>query len=52
VPGTKTLAVNFYNAHPWDKSVVGSIYPMNRNAQYGYLELVYRWDLAQKGAPK
>jgi hypothetical protein len=49
---TKTVAVNFYYAHAWGKSVIGKIYPEDRNAQYGYVELVYRWGLAQKGATK
>jgi hypothetical protein len=49
---TKNIAVNFYYAYAWGKSVVGAIYPDDRNAQYGYVELVYRWDLAQNGAPK
>jgi hypothetical protein len=49
---TKTVAVNFYYAHAWGKSVIGKIYPEDRNAQYGYVELVYRWGLAQRGAAK
>ncbi len=49
---TKTVAVNFYYAHAWGKSVIGTIYPQDRNAQYGYVELVYRWALAQKGVAK
>jgi Alginate export len=49
---TKTVAVNFYYAHAWGKSVIGKIYPEDRNAQYGYVELVYRWGLAQKGTAK
>ena len=40
---TQTLAVNFYYAHAWGKSVVTNIYPSNSNAQFGYVELVYRW---------
>jgi Alginate export len=49
---TKTVAFNFYYAHAWGKSVIGTIYPQDRNAQYGYVELVYRWGLAQKGLAK
>jgi hypothetical protein len=44
---TRSLAVNFYYAHVSGKSVIGKIYPEDRNAQYGYVELVYRWDRAQ-----
>ncbi len=49
---TKNVAFNFYYAHVWGKSVIGKIYPVNPNAQYGYVELVYRWDKAQKVATK
>ena len=45
---TSSLAVNFYYAHVWGKSVVRSIYPANRGAQYGYVEMVYRWGRQQK----
>jgi hypothetical protein len=44
---TRSVGVNFYYAHVSGKSVIGSIYPEDRNAQYGYVELVYRWDRAQ-----
>lgn len=49
---TKAVAVNFYYAHVWGKTVAGKIYPTDRNSQYGYVELVYHWDKAQKGATK
>lgn len=49
---TKNIAINFYYAHGWGKSVVGAIYPVDRNTQYGYVEFVYRWDRAQNGPPK
>lgn len=49
---TKNIAINFYYAHAWGKSVVGAIYPADRNTQYGYVEFVYRWDRAQHGSPK
>jgi hypothetical protein len=49
---TSWLALNFYYARPWGKSVVGAIYPAGRNSQYGYVELVYRWDKAQRGTTK
>jgi hypothetical protein len=45
---TSSLALNLYYAHPWGKSVVGAIYPAGRNSQYGYVELVYRLDKAQR----
>jgi hypothetical protein len=47
---TSSLALNFYYAHPWGKSVVGAIYPAGENSQYGYVELVYRLDKAQRRA--
>ena len=49
---TKNIAINFYYAHAWGKSVVGAIYPADRNTQYGYVEFVYRWNRAQDGSPK
>lgn len=41
---TRSLALNFYYAHAWGKSVIGAIYPTDRNLQFGYAELVYRFD--------
>lgn len=49
---SKNVALNFYYAHPWGKSVIGKIYPDDRNAQYGYVEMVYRFDIEQRGATK
>jgi len=49
---TKNIALNVYYAHVWGKTVIGKIYPTDKNTQYGYLELVYRWDKAQKGPTK
>jgi hypothetical protein len=46
------VALNFYYAHVWGKSVVGAIYPTNRNSQYGYVEMVYRWTRPQRSAMK
>ena len=40
---TKTLAVNFYYGYGWGKSVVGAIYPTDKNIQLGYAELIWRW---------
>jgi hypothetical protein len=45
---SKSVALNFYYAHPWGKSVVGAIYPADRNSQYGYVEFVYQWGRALK----
>jgi hypothetical protein len=49
---TSSLAVNLYYAHVWGKSVVGAIYPVNKIAQYGYVELVYRFGVTQHGGVK
>jgi hypothetical protein len=49
---TKNVALNFYYARPWGKSVIGQIYPNDRNAQYGYVEMVYRFDIEQRGTKK
>jgi hypothetical protein len=47
---TKNIAVNLYYAHAAGKSVTASIYPTDRTAQFGYVELVYHWGLAQRAA--
>lgn len=38
-----SLALNAYYAYAQGKSVIGSIYPADKNMQYGYAELVYSW---------
>jgi hypothetical protein len=48
---TKNVALNFYYAYAQGKTVVETIYPTDRNTQYGYVEFVYRWGLDQKGMP-
>ncbi len=48
----KSVALNFYYAHPWGKSVVGAIYPTDRDSQYGYVEFVYQWGKMIKVAAK
>ena len=35
---TKNVAFNGYYGHGWGKSVVGAIYPTNKNIQLGYVE--------------
>jgi hypothetical protein len=47
---TKNLAVNAYYAYVSGKTVVSSIYPVDRNAQYGYVELVYHWGVPQRAS--
>jgi len=44
---TKTIGLNFYYAYAQGKTVVASIYPANRNMQFGYVEFVYKWGLKQ-----
>lgn len=39
---TKQLTLSAYYAHAFGKSVVGTIYTKNQDAQYGYFELTYR----------
>ena len=46
----KSLGVNFYYAHASGKSVIAGIYPTNRNAQFGYVELIYHWGVPQRAA--
>ncbi|MHB1699464.1 MAG: alginate export family protein, partial [Acidobacteriaceae bacterium] len=47
---TKNLAVNLYYAYASGKSVVSSIYPVDHNAQYGYVEVVYHWGMPQRAS--
>ena len=46
---TPTLALNLYYAHSFGRSVVRADYPAGSQANYGYLELLYRWNHKQKG---
>jgi hypothetical protein len=41
---TKNIAFNAYYGYGWGKSVVGAIYPTDKNIQLGYVELIYRWN--------
>lgn len=47
---TKNLAVNMYYAYASGKTVVSSIYPVDHNAEYGYVEVVYHWGIPQRAA--
>ncbi|HEY2467352.1 MAG TPA: alginate export family protein [Terracidiphilus sp.] len=49
---TKNVALNFYYAYAQGKTVVATIYPSDRNIQYGYVEVVYHWSLDQKRTSK
>lgn len=40
---TKCLALSAYYAHAWGKSVIAAIYPVGHTAQYGYVEMTYKW---------
>jgi hypothetical protein len=48
---TRWLALNTYYAHSFGRSVVQTDYPAGKVANYGYLEMVYRWSMKQKGTP-
>jgi hypothetical protein len=45
---SKNLALTAYYAHAWGKSVVAAIYPVGHSAQYGYIEMTYRWGEPQR----
>jgi len=49
---TKNVALNFYYAHTWGKSAIEKIYPADHDAQYGYVEMIYRFDVEQRSARK
>ena len=48
---TPTLALNLYYAHSFGRSVVRSDYPVGAQANFGYLELVYKLTHRQKAVP-
>jgi len=48
---TDNLGVNFYYAHAFGKSVIGSIY-QGLDADNGYVELVYRWNPVKQAEAK
>ena len=48
---TPAIALNLYYAHSFGRSVVRADYPAGSGANLGYLELVYRWSVKQKGLP-
>jgi len=49
---TKNVALNFYYGYIQGKTVIASIYPTNKNGQFGYVEFVYKWGVKQRGAGK
>jgi len=49
---TPALALNLYYAKSFGKSVVAADYPAGHQAQFGYLELIYKWGIKQRPATK
>ena len=47
---TPSFSLNLYYARSFGKSVINTIYPTGADANFGFLELVYRWDIKQKSA--
>lgn len=45
---TPAFALNLYYAHAYGKSVVAGDYPAGPSANFGYLELVYKWGVKQR----
>ncbi len=45
---TKNIALTAYYAQVWGKSVIAAIYPVGHKAQYGYMELTYKWGEPQR----
>ena len=46
-----SFSINAYYAHSFGKSVVAAIYPAGHSADFGYLELIYKWGIKQKTLP-
>lgn len=50
---TQSLSLNLYYAHSVGKSVISAIYPVGpTTANFGYLELIYRWGATQRAKAK
>ena len=45
---TQNVALTAYYASAWGKGVVAAIYPMDHNAQFGYMEMTYKWGKQQR----
>ena len=45
---TQNVALTAYYARAWGKGVVAAIYPMEHNAQFGYMEMTYKWGKQQR----
>jgi hypothetical protein len=45
------FALNLYYGHSFGKSVVAVDYPASHQANFGYLELIYKWGLKQTPPP-
>ena len=45
---TPNFALNLYYAHSYGRSVIASDYVASRSADFGYLELVYKWGVKQR----
>jgi len=43
-----SIALTAYYARAWGKSVVAAIYPVGHTAQFGYMEMTYRWGKQQR----
>ena len=43
--------INLYYAHSIAKSAIVGSFPTGPTANYGYLELIYKWGIKQKAAP-
>lgn len=48
---TPNFALNLYYSHSYGKSVIAADYPAGHAANFGYLELVYKWGLKQQPTP-
>lgn len=45
---TPALALNLYYSHSFRRSVIAADYPAGHDANFGYLELVYKWGIQQR----
>ena len=45
---TQAVSTRFYYGHASGKNVIADIYPVDRNLQFGYIELSYHWGVSQR----
>lgn len=45
---SNSIALSLFYSHPFGKSVIAAIYPTGHSAQYGYVEMTYKFGIVQR----